>query len=129
MGFLALFKKRKFDNFEDEEELEEKKGADVEPDVSISGQRDIKICKPKTFQQSLSAVDCLVSGRTVFLNLENMDKDVYPRVIDFMSGAAYALDLSITKAANDSYIIAPKDVDISGEAFETAAEDEEFFTL
>ena len=129
MGFLALFRKRKFDNFEDEEELEEKKEAEVEPDVLIATPHDIKICKPKTFQQSLSAVDCLVESRTVFLNLENMDKDVYPRVIDFVSGAAYALNLSISKAANDVYIIAPKDVDVSGEAFETAAEDEEFFTL
>ncbi len=130
MGFFDIFKRRKFDNFEDDEnENEEKKEAEVEPEVSISGQRDIKICKPKNFQQSLSAVDCLVNGKTVFLDLENMDKDVYHRVIDFVSGAAYALDLSIKKATNDSYIIAPKDVDISGEAFETADEDEEFFTL
>lgn len=129
MGFFALFRKRKFDNFEDEEELEEKKEAEVEPDVSVATPNDIKICKPKTFQQSLSAVDCLVAGRTVFLNLENMDEDVHPRVIDFISGAAYALDLTITKASSDTYIIAPKEADVSGEAFETSAEDEEFFTL
>ena len=129
MGFLAIFKRRKFENFEDEEEIEEKKEAEATPDVSISGQHDIKICKPKTFQQAFSAIDCMTLGRTVLLNLECIEPDVYPRVIDFVSGAAYALNFTINKVANDTYVIALKDVDVSGEAFETSEEDEEYFTI
>ena len=72
MGFLDFFRRRKIETFEDEEDIEEKKEAEVEPDVSISGQHDIKICKPKTFQQALSAADCMNAGRTVCLNLESI---------------------------------------------------------
>ncbi len=130
MGFFDIFKKKKFDNFDDEEdEIEEQNEPTVEPEVSLEGQLELKICKPKTFEQSLSAIDYLVAGRTVLLNLEGVERDLYRRIIDFVSGAAYALGMTIKKATNDSYFIAPHEVDVSGEIFDTKDEDEEFFTI
>lgn len=131
MGFFDIFKKKKIDTFDDEEEeLETQSGKKaVEPEVAIEGQVELKICKPKTFEQSLSAIDYLVAGRTVLLNLEDIDKSLYRRIIDFISGAAYALGLTIKKATNDSYFIAPREVDVSGEIFDTPDADEEFFTI
>ena len=130
MGFFDIFKRKKFDNIdEDEEEIEEKAGPEVEPEVSLEGQLELKICKPKTFEQSLSAIDYLVAGRTVLLNLEGLERDLYRRIIDFVSGAAYALEMTIKKATNDAYFIAPREVDVSGEIFDTPDADEEFFTI
>jgi cell division inhibitor SepF len=132
MGFFDIFKKKKIDTFDDEdEELEASQSGKktVEPEVAIEGQVELKICKPKTFEQSLSAIDYLVAGRTVLLNLEDIDKSLYRRIIDFISGAAYALGLTIKKATNDSYFIAPREVDVSGEIFDTPDADEEFFTI
>lgn len=131
MGLFDIFKKKKVDTFDDEdEELSAKDGGKVQaPEVSIEGQVELKICKPKTFEQALGAVDYLVSGRTVLLNLEDIDRSLYRRIIDFISGASYALGLTIKKATNDSYFIAPREVDVSGEIFDTPDADEEFFTI
>ena len=131
MGLFDIFKKKKVDTFDDEdEELSAKDGGKAQaPEVAIEGQVELKICKPKTFEQALGAVDYLVSGRTVLLNLEDIDRSLYRRIIDFISGASYALGLTIKKATNDSYFIAPREVDVSGEIFDTPDADEEFFTI
>ena len=131
MGLFDIFKKKKIDTFEDEdEELQgENSGKEQAPEVSIEGQVELKICKPRTFEQALGAVDYLVMGRTVLLNLEDIDRSLYRRIIDFISGASYALGLTIKKATNDSYFIAPREVDVSGEIFDTPDADEEFFTI
>lgn len=131
MGFFDIFKKKKVESFDDEEEelQGEAGGKEQAPEVSIEGQVELKICKPKTFEQALGAVDYLVSGRTVLLNLEDVDRSLYRRIIDFISGASYALGLTIKKATNDSYFIAPREVDVSGEIFDTPDGDEEFFTI
>ncbi len=131
MGFFDIFKKKKVEAFDDEEEelQGEAGGKEQAPEVSIEGQVELKICKPKTFEQALGAVDYLVSGRTVLLNLEDVDRSLYRRIIDFISGASYALGLTIKKATNDSYFIAPREVDVSGEIFDTPDADEEFFTI
>lgn len=131
MGLFDIFKKKKIDNIDDDEEELATEGTDKEqaPEVAIEGQVELKICKPKTFEQALGAVDYLVSGRTVLLNLEDIDRSLYRRIIDFISGASYALGLTIKKATNDSYFIAPREVDVSGEIFDTPDDDEEFFTI
>ena len=131
MGLFDIFKKKKIESFDDEDdELQgEAGGKEQAPEVSIEGQVELKICKPKTFEQALGAVDYLVSGRTVLLNLEDVDRSLYRRIIDFISGASYALGLTIKKATNDSYFIAPREVDVSGEIFDTPDADEEFFTI
>ena len=129
MGLFDWFKKKRdFEDDEDEYE-EEAAGKEVEASVSIEGAMELKICKPKTFEQMLSAVDYLVLGRTVLLNLEGVEKTLYRRMIDFISGAAYALGVTIKKATNDSYLIAPRDVDVSGGVFSDGDGDEEFFTV
>lgn len=131
MGFFDIFKKKKIESFDDEDDnlQSESKGKEQAPEVSIEGQVELKICKPKTFEQSLGAVDYLILGRTVLLNLEDIDRSLYRRIIDFISGASYALGLTIKKATNDSYFIAPREVDVSGEIFDTPDADEEFFTI
>ena len=133
MGLFDMFKKKKkkIDAFdEDDDDLEATGGhPTVSPEVAIEGQVELKICKPKTIEQTLSAIDYLVAGRTVLLNLEDIDKALYNRIIDFMSGASYALGLTIKKATNNSFFIAPREVDVSGEIFDTPDADEEFFTI
>ena len=121
MGFFDLFRKKKYYDDEDEFEDEEKELAPAK--VSLEGALELKICKPQTFEQVLPAVDYLSSGRTVLLNLEGLDKKLYLRIIDFISGASYALGLTIKKATNDSFFITPRDVDVSGEMFDSSDDD------
>ena len=134
MGIFARFKKSSYDDYEDEldEEYEvEGETVDVEANATLEGSAlELKIFKPKTMAQLLPAVDHLRAGKTVLLNLEGVESALYRRMIDFISGAAYAMRVSIKKATDNSYCIAPNDVDVSGEAFENTNDDEdEFFDI
>ena len=133
MGVWDIFKKKSIETIvEDDDEIDEN-APTVEPEVSIEGQEgksvEMKICKPRNFEQSLSAIDYMVAGRTVILNLEDVDRSICRRIMDFVSGAAYALNLSIKKSSATSYIIAQNEVGVSGEIFETPNSDEEYFTI
>ena len=57
----------------------------------------------------------LKEKRTVVLNLESTNKDVARRLIDFLSGVAYAGEGKIKKVAANTYIITPYSVDIMGD--------------
>lgn len=133
MGIFSRFRKRNYDDYEDEEEEYEVEGetVDVEANATLEGSSlELKIFRPKTMQQLLAAVDHLRAGKTVLLNLEGVEPGLYRRMIDFISGAAYAMRVAIKKATDNSYCIAPNDVDVSGEAFENTDDDEdEFFDI
>ena len=134
MGIFARFKRSSYDDYEDEldEEYEvEGETVDVEANATLEGSAlELKIFKPQTMAQLLPAVDHLRAGKTVLLNLEGVDGALYRRMIDFISGASYAMRFAIKKATDNSYCIAPNDVDVSGEAFENTNDDEdEFFDI
>jgi len=127
MGIFDKFKKSNYEDYDDEDE--EYENDENEANVSIEGNLDLKVVSPKSFEQLLVAVDYLSMGSTVLLNLEGVEKELYRRMIDFISGSAYALEASIKKATQDSFFLAPKDVDISGEIFDTTHDDEVFSDL
>ena len=135
MGIFSRFRKNNYEDYEDEEEEDEyqveNETVDVEAKANLEGASlELKIFKPQTMGQLLPAVDHLRAGKTVLLNLEGIDPALYRRMIDFISGSAYAMRLSIKKATDNSYCIAPNDVDVSGEAFEHTNDDEdEFFDI
>lgn len=128
MGIFGRFGKNKYDDWDDEDEEYENEDEN-EANVSIEGNLDLKVVSPKSFEQLLAAVDYLSMGSTVLLNLEGVEKTLYRRMIDFISGASYALEASIKKATQDSFFLAPKDVDISGEIFDDTHDDEVFSDL
>lgn len=133
MGIFSRFRKRNFDDLDDEIEEYEVEGetVDVEANATLEGSSlELKIFKPKTMAQLLPAVDHLRAGKTVILNLEDVEAPLYRRMIDFISGAAYTMRVTIKKATGNSYCIAPNDVDVSGETFENTNDDEdEFFDI
>ena len=59
--------------------------------------------------------DHLKEKRTVVINLESTNKDIARRLIDFLSGVAYAGEGKIKKVAANTYIITPYHVDIMGD--------------
>jgi cell division inhibitor SepF len=135
MGIFSRFRKSNFDDIEEEKDVEdyevEGETVDVEANATLEGSSlELKIFKPRTMAQLLPAVDHLRAGKTVILNLEGVEKTLYRRMIDFISGAAYSLRVAIKKATDNSYCIAPSGVDVSGEAFENTNDDEdEFFDI
>ena len=90
---MAWFKRRKKyeEDYDDEDEYDEEQEPEQrEASVNIEGNLDLKVLNPKNFEQLLVAVDYLAAGCTVLLNLEGVEKELYKRMIDFISGAAYA---------------------------------------
>lgn len=75
----------------------------------------VVLAKPETFEDGRSVADHLNEKRTVVLNLESTNKDICRRLIDFLSGVAYANDGQIKRVANSTYIITPRSVDVMGD--------------
>ena len=85
---------------------------------SRSGQvSNMEVCviKPSSFEDVREITDTLLSGRTVILNMEGLDMALAQRIIDFISGACYAIDGNLQKVSNFIFILTPKAVDISGD--------------
>ncbi len=75
----------------------------------------VVLVKPERFDDVPSIADNLNEGKTVVLNLEMTDRDTSRRIVDFISGVAYANHGNIRRVANNTFIIVPSEVDIMGE--------------
>lgn len=78
-------------------------------------QMQVVLVKPDRFEDVSSIADHLNEKKTVVLNLEAANREVSRRIIDFLSGVAYANKGNIKKVANSTFIIVPFDVDVMGE--------------
>ena len=76
------------------------------------------LVKPDRFDTVSEIADHLRDKQSVVLNLESTNKDVARRLVDFLSGVAYALDGKIKKVAISTYILTPYNVEIVGDLVE-----------
>ena len=83
--------------------------------IHATTQPKVVLVKPERFENASEIADHLKEKRTVVLNLESTNKDVARRLIDFLSGVAYAGEGKIKKVAANTYIITPYSVDIMGD--------------
>ena len=83
--------------------------------INSTMQLQVVLVKPERFENASESADHLKDKRTVGLNLESTDKDSARRLIDFLSGVAYAGEGKIKKVAANTYIITPYHVDIMGD--------------
>ncbi len=81
----------------------------------VSRQLQVVLVKPDRFEDVTSIADHLNDKKTVVLNLEAANREVSRRIIDFLSGVAYANHGNIKKVANSTFIIVAYDVDLMGE--------------
>ena len=108
----SLFDDRKDDRREDRRS-EDRHNKVV--NIHATTQLKVVLVKPERFENASEIADHLKEKRTVVLNLESTNKDVARRLIDFLSGVAYAGEGKIKKAAANTYIITPYSVDIMGD--------------
>lgn len=83
--------------------------------IHATTQLQVVLVKPERFENAAEIADHLREKRTVVLNLEQTNKDIARRLIDFLSGVAYAQEGKIKKVAVSTYIITPYNVDIMGD--------------
>lgn len=68
------------------------------------------LVEPKDFSQATRIVESLRQLRPVVINFEGTDSHETARIVDFISGAAFALDGKIEKVGTDIFICTPKNV-------------------
>ena len=127
------YENEEYEGYEDEEEEEAvaaptpvAKSAPVSrPTGGISSAAlEMKVVKPERFDEVRTIGEHLLARRTVVLNLEDTNKETTKRIIDFLCGVVFAIDGQVKKVANATYVVTPKNVDVSGEQSETPAEEQ-----
>ncbi len=83
--------------------------------INTTTQLQVVLVKPSKFEDAIEIADSLKAMRTVVLNLESTNKDIARRILDFLSGVAYANQGKIKKVANNTYIITPYNVGVMGD--------------
>ena len=107
------FEERREDRRSEERRSEDRHNKVV--NIHATTQLKVVLVKPERFENASEIADHLKEKRTVVLNLESTNKDVARRLIDFLSGVAYAGEGKIKKVAANTYIITPYSVDIMGD--------------
>lgn len=85
--------------------------------VNIRSSQNFKVVvmQPENFDDAQEICDHLKANKPVVINLEQLEKEFGQRILDFLSGAVYALDGTIQKVSTSIFIIAPNNVDIHNE--------------
>ncbi len=144
MGFLSELKKltRPYDDEEDEFEdftprapekipvtprtaaptrvptgsaMEDRRESNRVVNIHATTQLQVVLVKPDKFECAADIAEHLRDKHTVVLNLENTNKDVSRRLLDFLSGVAFAQDGKIKKVAQGTYLITPYNVNLMGD--------------
>lgn len=108
---------------EGKEELEEngyvynnsKKNQNKVVNIHSPSQFKVVIVQPETFEEAQNICDHLKNKKPVVVNLEGLEKESARKILDFLSGAVYALDGNIQKVSANIFLIAPYNVDIMGD--------------
>lgn len=106
----------RYDDYEDAASLRETSRRNKVVNISATAKLQVALFKPERFgEETRSIADELMKTHTVVLNLENTNKDMARRIIDFLSGVAYANRGKIKKVATSTFIIIPNNVDLTGD--------------
>jgi cell division inhibitor SepF len=129
LGFMG-FEEDEVEIIEDEETVDnydeagkKKKAGNL---FSLHSQKNIRVvvCEPKVFEDCQSIADNLKNRRPVIVNLEEVNKELAKRVVDFVSGCTYALNGGTQKVGNGIFLFVPNNIDITAENNETEKEKE-----
>ncbi|NLY43965.1 MAG: cell division protein SepF [Clostridiaceae bacterium] len=83
--------------------------------IHTTTQLKLVVMQPESFDDAQDIADHLKSKKPIVINLEEVEKDVARRIVDFLGGAVYALDGNIQKVSNGIFLVAPYNVDIMGD--------------
>jgi len=98
---------------QEEAEYTVKKGKVV--NIHTTTQLKVVVVTPETFDEARDIADHLKQKKPVVINLEGVEKEIARRIVDFLSGAVYALDGNIQKISSGIFLIAPYNVGIMGD--------------
>jgi len=83
--------------------------------IHTTAQLKLVVMQPESFEDARDIANHLKNKKPVVINLESVERNAAQRIVDFLSGAVYALDGNIQKVANGIFLIAPYNVGIMGD--------------
>lgn len=83
--------------------------------MNTTGKQQVVLFRPVTFDDSAKAANDLRNKKAVIVNMENVDKAMARRVVDFLSGCVYVMDGKVKKVAQSTYLFCPHNVDVTGD--------------
>ena len=94
--------------------------------MATGAKQEVVLFRPTNFNETSKAADDLRNRKAVIVNMENVDKAMARRVVDFLSGCVYALDGDVKKIAQSAYLFCPHNMDIVGDLETLQAEVESY---
>ena len=113
------------DTYADDQAYDDQYAQQEQPGTTFGGfgsALELKVVRPEKFESVTQIADHLVSKRTVVLNLEATNKETARRMIDFLSGVAYAMQGNLKKVAANTYVITPDNVAVSNDQVASASQ-------
>lgn len=83
----------------------------------------VKVIKPQVFNEAQTVAEYLKDGMTIVVNLEGIEISEAQRIIDFIGGASFAIDGSLKAISNNIFIVAPGNIEVSGDLREEIISD------
>ena len=96
------------------------------PVVTMGNKQEVVLFHPANFNDTSKAADHLRNKKAVIVNMENVDKAMARRVVDFLSGCAYAVDGKVKKVAQSTYLFCPHNMDVVGDLENVPSEVESY---
>lgn len=78
-----------------------------------SRQMKMIIFRPTSYDETQGIIDNLKARKPIVVNLDEIDVSVAQRILDFISGAVYALGGDIKKAARNIFVVVPNNFEVS----------------
>ena len=91
-----------------------------------TNKQEVVLFRPGSFNDTSKAADDLRNRKAVIVNMENVDKAMARRVVDFLSGCVYAMDGTVKKIAQSAYLFCPHNMDVVGDLENLQAEVESY---
>lgn len=83
--------------------------------IQTNVQLQVVISYPETIDEAGVICDYIKSNKTVVINLDSVKHDAAQRIVDFLGGVVFALEGDIQYVSNKIFVVAPKNVDITGQ--------------
>lgn len=79
---------------------------------SPAAQNQVVIMQPGDIEAAQQACDHIRAGKTVICNIEKVDPKIAQRVIDFITGSAFALDGRVMPVSSVIFVVAPRNTSL-----------------
>ena len=118
---MALDNIKKFFGVENEEVVTEVGSEDEYYKVGREGEETennsknkMILFEPRAYSESTQIVDYLKNRNTVVVNLKRVTPDQAKRIVDFLTGALYAMNGNLQKLGGGIFLCAPNNVNVEG---------------